>query len=122
MSDDPDDATADARPAPENLPTAAEPYEEITDPSYTGFADGSEIVERKGGFSIIGTCPRCGHQMTYPYPKRVVGRGNWRRSSSKSDERALAVLCTCTQEHPGRPDHEHGCGAYWKVALHGSST
>ena len=121
MSDDPDDATDDPVDAEGQQPSA-EPYEEITDPSYTGFADSCEIVERKGGFSIIGTCPRCGHRMTYPYPKRVVGRGIGIRRRSPSREHELAVLCTCTQEHPGPPDHEHGCGAYWKVALQDSAT
>lgn len=114
MSDEPADAGGQQ--------PAAEPYAEITDPSYTGFADSCEIVERKGGFSIIGTCPRCGHRMTYPYPKRVVGRGIRRRGASKSEERELPMLCTCIQEHPGRPDQEHGCGAYWKVALQDSAT
>jgi len=116
MSDDPADA--------EGRPPAAEPFEEITDPSYAGFADSCEIVERKGGFSIVGTCPRCGHRMTYPYPKRVVVRGIGirRRRRSDSQDRELPMLCTCTQEHPGRSADEHGCGAYWRVALQNSAT
>ena len=46
---------------------------------------------------------------------RGLGR---RRRAARQGEEVVSVACTCKIEHPGRPDDEAGCGAYWNVVLH----
>ena len=99
-------------------------YEEVTDPAFAAFADSCHVVQTRDGAYLVGVCPRCRHEMTYPYPRRVISRriGLLRRPTSPADDRVLRMLCTCKQNHPGRPEAGRGCGAYWKVTLQESAS
>lgn len=60
-----------------------------------------------------GPCPRCPHEFTYKWPLVVV-RGVTAASAS---ETPVIVRCQCGATHPGRPEKQSGCGAFWKVRV-----
>jgi len=101
----------------------AMPYAKVTDPSYKGFADTCTTVESKAGVRLTGQCRRCGHAMSYPWPKKVIGRNIFGslfsgRRTVPATGTQLRMTCLCTETHPGRPEGGHGCGAYWNVVIH----
>jgi hypothetical protein len=120
---------ASSRPAPRAAPDPTAggdqerlAYEELTDPAFAVRA--AEVFSVRpvvGGVRLDGPCPRCGDPMDFPhvdqtYKKIRVGRrsGEARKSS---DLGLVRMVCTCTGEHPGRPEGEDGCGAYWNLTL-----
>jgi hypothetical protein len=115
-----DEAVSDG--APQEQSNSA--YEEVTDPAFTAFADSCQVVQGKDGASLLGVCPRCQHEMMYPYPRRAVSRRIrlLGKSNGPAVDRVLRMLCTCEQDHPGRPEAGRGCGAYWKVTLQESAS
>jgi hypothetical protein len=106
------------------------PYREITDESYARKAAPTfGIEEPKPGLRILrGSCPRCGAIIDIPLMPSVFG-GNRSSSTvlrpgatSKGDAGSIEpVLCTCDDDHPGRPDGRRGCGAYWNFVIHPAS-
>lgn len=111
--------SAGAAQHPDSAPTAgATSFDEVTDPVLAAFADDCTVVETTTGIDLVGWCRRCRHPMTYPYPIQVVGRGILPlRRPPTPREHVLTMVCTCTEEHAGRPPQEYGCGAYWNVTL-----
>lgn len=77
-----------------------------------------------GVLILTGDCPRCRHEFaaTIPLTPSTVtpGRAVTGQSSGNSMTAAPVqhtVYCACQQEHEGRPDGEHGCGAVTNVVL-----
>ncbi|KJE22158.1 hypothetical protein FF36_03590 [Frankia torreyi] len=93
-------------------------YVEVTDPGFRTHAEATFRQDRpsRGGLLLRGHCPRCGHYMTY-YATDVVVRGllplRRPRPPTPAAGGDLTVICTCAEEHAGRPEDYEGCGAYW---------
>lgn len=112
-------------PGPASPPLGAaepKPYEEITDPSFATKAAASfEVLPTHGGVTLQGTCPRCTDPMDFPHVNRVYRLTLRRRSAaarhSGAEQNRVPMICTCTADHPGRPEGLDGCGAYWNVTL-----
>ncbi len=65
--------------------------------------------------SLVGRCPRCGHDAPNQVPLRAVAL-----ESSSLGERTLtaSLVCTCVQPHPQRPvEMQRGCGCMWSVVV-----
>jgi hypothetical protein len=77
--------------------------------------------------TLIGTCPRCTHQMSVELPiKARTGKG----VSQKKDGQSLGkkkqfkkvAFCNCGTAHEGRPeDHPSGCGAFGALLVGGNA-
>jgi hypothetical protein len=109
----------------QHLPTT---YCEITDPDYAQHAahDNFVLDLAEPGLPILrGRCPRCHGSMTFLIVDDVyksvlpvhrqpssshIGRGS-------SEDPGIPVICTCEQEHSGRPADAEGCGAYWRLRI-----
>lgn len=102
------------------------PYAKVTDPSYKEFSDTCTAVESKTGVRLTGQCRRCGHAMSYPWPKKVIGRNIFgslfsSRTIISATGTQLRMTCLCSETHSGRPEGGHGCGAYWNVVVYEGS-
>jgi hypothetical protein len=104
------------------------PYRELSEDDYAQrAADRNFVLDvSEPGFPILrGTCPRCGHFMLFPVLEEVykaVRPENEQKPSpakggTKGKEQTEPMICTCEEEHPGRPAEAEGCGAYWKLLL-----
>jgi hypothetical protein len=56
---------------------------------------------------FAGSCPRCGHVVQFD-----VKIGPPPLHPAKGIEK-FTMYCNCGQGHPGHPDHDNSCGAYW---------
>jgi hypothetical protein len=94
-------------------------FEEVTEEGYAERAMTFDVLPTPDGVVFKGSCPRCGDTMEFAHVERVYrGLGRRRRASGRE---VVAVACTCTAEHPGRPGDDHGCGAYWNDVIdHGA--
>ncbi|HEY0692786.1 MAG TPA: hypothetical protein VGD71_27565 [Kribbella sp.] len=100
------------------LPDGFVPYREVSEPDYAEKAAATFVIEDFDiGMSLLsGLCPRCGVAIEIPLIDGVF-RGD-RAGRVDTAERAggtrdVPIICTCTEVHPGRPDGQVGCGAYW---------
>ncbi|MGC9439376.1 hypothetical protein [Streptomyces sp. WG5] len=87
-------------------------YRETTRADYAAtYTDALDVVPvNQETLVLSGRCPRCGCACTYLHVRRAF-RGPSRRADG------IPVICTCETAHPGRPEGETGCGAYWNVRL-----
>lgn len=74
--------------------------------------------------TLIGRCPRCGHDFSFSFPVRpmVVTPGSYVTGQSGSGSLTAphqehTIFCSCTYEHEGRPEDEVGCGAMTRLLL-----
>ena len=97
------------------MPQPPKPFEEITHPAYAAtHLAGLRIEGTRHEAVLSGTCPRCEHAFQYVHP--LTGfRGPWPHRSRGTY--SVQVACVCEEEHPGRPDDDEGCGAYWLLLL-----
>ena len=92
-------------------------YKEVTEPDFgASAADAFSVVSIRGGVILRGSCPRCGDLMEFPYVERVY-RGLGGQAQQAGQLGVVQMVCTCTAQHPRRPEGEEGCGAYWNVVL-----
>lgn len=117
------------------MPTEASPssspgplrYREVTEPGYAQrAADHNFVLDAAGSDLAVlrGACPRCGDFMTFPVftwlykAARPKGQGtSYAKQVAGQDGQFEPMICTCEEEHPGRPAKEEGCGAYWKLRI-----
>jgi hypothetical protein len=97
-----------------------EPYDETTAENYASdfVTSITTTTPIRRGVLLRGRCPRCGDTMDFPIITKIFQRYTRAgdvASGGGSEERP--VLCTCSVAHPGRPDGDEGCGAYWNVTL-----
>ncbi|MER7052866.1 MULTISPECIES: hypothetical protein [unclassified Streptomyces] len=87
-------------------------YRETTRADYAAtYAQAVDVVPVNQETVVLsGRCPRCGCACTYLHVRRA-----YRGPSHRAD--GIPVICTCETAHPGRPEDETGCGAYWNVRL-----
>lgn len=91
-------------------------FQKVTDDDYArAFTDKCETAPFTRGVLISGDCPRCGHHMTFPVFTRVFQSAGAAPVQPDREDMIEPMLCTCENAHPGRPDGEEGCGAYWAV-------
>ncbi|MEU1787244.1 hypothetical protein AB0H03_12660 [Streptomyces sparsogenes] len=102
---------------------SALPYAEVTEDSYAerAAADFTLTEVGPGTAELRGPCPRCGTVIHVPvvsstYKSFRLSRGA-RRSSPPPGERLEPVICTCADDHPGRPADKVGCGAFWLLRI-----
>jgi hypothetical protein len=98
------------------------PFVMITAEHYgSTFAAGCEVSSTARGFRLSGQCPRCEDEMSYDRVMRYFKasrRGAVVATPSRAESDGLVrVLCTCKEDHPGCPDDDQGCGAYWTVEV-----
>lgn len=72
----------------------------------------------KGGVAVTGPCPECLHTFTFSiiYEPQLLTPGT--SITGQSAGRGLTdpapnylIRCACTEDHPGRPAENTGCGA-----------
>jgi len=102
------------------------PYTEITDETYAKNAARDFTVTELayGTLALRGPCPRCRAFIEIPVVSSIFRSsrsiGSWARSRApKSGEAAHKepMMCTCGDDHPGRPEDRSGCGAYWALVI-----
>ena len=88
------------------------PYREVSEPGYAELAAATFVIEEFGvGMSLLGgQCPRCQVAIEVPL---IDGVFRSDLATSAGALRAVPIICTCTEAHPGRPVDRVGCGAYW---------
>jgi hypothetical protein len=90
------------------------PFAETTAQNYAeAFSATCELTETRRGVLLAGTCPRCHDPMDYLVPTGVFLGA----IGTPAYVRPTPLMCTCRNPHPGRPDSDEGCGAYWTVEL-----
>jgi hypothetical protein len=100
------------------LPEGFVSYREVSEPDYAEEAAATFVIEDFDiGMSLLsGLCPRCGAPIEVPLIDGVF-RGDRAvlvdTAERAGGTRAVPIICTCTEAHPGRPDGRVGCGAYW---------
>jgi hypothetical protein len=94
-------------------------YIEMTDPEYAVWAARFEAQRMHGGTILRGPCPRCADWMEFHVvdmvykstrPPSVPAHQTW-------DDPVVPMICTCTITHPGAPQGQPGCGAYWNLRV-----
>ncbi|MEV4758493.1 hypothetical protein AB0J86_25775 [Micromonospora sp. NPDC049559] len=99
------------------------PYAEVTEPGYAERAAATFQAARPapGTLLLTGPCPRCGTVIQVPVVDGVYKTtGRFRvggRREPAPSERLEPLICTCEEEHPGRPAGRAGCGAYWLLRI-----
>jgi hypothetical protein len=59
---------------------------------------------------LSGSCPRCRHPTTTNFTRVIPSQAGLRAGAQP-----VTLYCQCGVAHPGHPDNEDGCGAYWNV-------
>lgn len=95
------------------------PYAEVTESDYAERAAATFRASRPapGTLVLTGPCPRCDTVIRVPVVDGVYkGPSRFRLGTQREPEppqRLEPLICTCEEEHPGRPAGRVGCGAYW---------
>ncbi|MFI2644448.1 hypothetical protein [Streptomyces sp. NPDC018610] len=97
-------------------------YLPVTDDSFATTAAGTFTakVVSPGTTELTGPCPRCGAIIRIPVVSGVYKsfRLPRRRHAPPASQALLEpVICTCDDDHPGRPEGDVGCGAFWIFRL-----
>ncbi|MET9335873.1 hypothetical protein ABZX78_32525 [Streptomyces cellulosae] len=101
------------------------PYEEVNHRSFEEEAAKEFSLTRlgPGTAELRGPCPRCRVMIRVPVVTSTYKSFRlWRRSSAEpvlppGDVHEEIVICTCEEDHPGRPGDRSGCGAFWRLEI-----
>lgn len=97
------------------------PYQEITEPAFAEKAAATFTIENYGiGMDLLqGPCPRCLAVISIPMFREIVkgSEGGASASGSGDESAGEPMICTCDEEHVGRPAHRRGCGAFWNLIV-----
>jgi hypothetical protein len=82
-------------------------WAEVTDPGWK-----PEFTKKQAGLSLAfsGQCPRCQHQTYFTIP---IARPDAAGATVRSAPEPFWMYCSCGYPHPGHPDDDNSCGAYW---------
>jgi hypothetical protein len=110
-----DHTTADAAGQPM-------PYREVTEDRYAESAQNFTIEEPRPGTLVLrGPCPRCEAIIDIPVVSGIFRSSRLLGSRGPHNSPATGqiepMMCTCEDDHPGRPEGAFGCGAYWTLVL-----
>ena len=71
------------------------------------------FIREQAGLALVftGRCPSCTHDTMFsvPYARPDVSAQTVRRGLATS----FTMYCECGYPHPGHPDGDNSCGAYW---------
>jgi hypothetical protein len=102
-----DAATAHGGQLPGEGTVPSEDWAEICDPRWR-----PAFEQARNGLVVTftGACPRCSHPMTFDVARATPpGRGGTVRGAE-----LFTMWCLCGHAHPGHPDGDNSCGAYWQ--------
>jgi hypothetical protein len=93
--------------------SASLPYVSESGPALAQKAADSFSVKllRSDEVLLTGTCPKCEHLMS------AYGEKHFMATMNAPQAILVTVLCSCEEEHPGRPDKKKGCGRYWNMIV-----
>jgi hypothetical protein len=88
-------------------PAAQPEWAEVTDPDWK-----PAFTKTQAGLSLAfsGLCPRCQHQTYFAIP---IVRPDAAGATVRSAPEPFWMYCACGYPHPGHPDDDNSCGAYW---------
>jgi hypothetical protein len=85
------------------------PYDESRDPIWAAAVDGLPWVRlRDDTATKQGSCPRCGHTITFVEECRPAAPGE---DADDGEDQGMYEECNCNVRHPGTPEGRIGCGA-----------
>lgn len=102
------------------------PYKEITEDTYAETAANELTVTElaRGTLVASGPCPRCRDFIEITLVNKIFrywrsGGGSPRAAAPNVREAGHEepMMCTCQDDHPGRPEGRPGCGAYWALTI-----
>ena len=103
-------------------PGAAQPAQapaNAPQPALTGWAEITSsswrpsFTREQAGLALVftGNCPRCTHDTMFSVPfARPDASAQPVRGVSAA---TFTMYCECGYPHPGHPDGDNSCGAYW---------
>lgn len=101
----PEAAAARENPAP---PAALTGWAEITNPSWK-----PSFTREQAGLALVftGKCPSCTHDTMFsvPFARPDASAQTYRNIPAAT----FTMYCECGYPHPGHPDGDNSCGAYW---------
>jgi hypothetical protein len=82
-------------------------WAEINDPNWQ-----PSFAQSRAGLvtTFSGECPRCEDQMTFDVALAIPSA---RDSTTRDSPEPFTMLCSCGRPHPGHPEGDYSCGAYW---------
>jgi hypothetical protein len=107
-------------------PSEPQPYRENTQDSYAQWAADTFAARNAepGVLLLHGSCPQCQANIEVVIVTTIFAARHrirdWLRSArqpKRDEDVRQPVLCTCQDDHPGRPDGRLGCGAYWTMII-----
>lgn len=102
------------------------PYVEISDDTYSeSAAKNFTVTEAAPGTLVLrGPCPRCAAIIETPVVSSIFrssrSLADWlprRAPEIAGSDWVEPMMCTCEDEHPGRPQGRTGCGAHWTLTI-----
>lgn len=100
------------------------PYRELSENDYAERAARTFMpsTPAPGMLLLTGPCPRCAATIDIAVVEGVYKTFRLRRRAAAGPppapaERIEPVVCTCTEEHTGRPANRTGCGAFWLLKI-----
>lgn len=102
------------------MPDSQTPGSPQTTPPPTGWAsvpmgpvDASGFPHSQEGLVLVyrGICPRCQHETIFEVSPGYAGEVT---KADLAPPKKFVMLCQCGFIHPGHPDDDISCGAYWQ--------
>jgi hypothetical protein len=87
----------------------AEVFREDWKPEFRCLREGLEV-------RYLGTCPRCGHEMSFEITAGFPAAPPDAPTYRSDPEEQFTMFCTCGHPHPGHPEGDNSCGAFWRYA------
>ncbi|HEX3959485.1 MAG TPA: hypothetical protein VHZ03_23105 [Trebonia sp.] len=88
------------------MPDALVGWAEIYDPAWK-----PSFLRQQANLAVMfaGQCPNCSHQTMFSVP---LARPDVSTEALRGAA-TFTMFCECGYPHPGHPDGDNSCGAYW---------
>jgi hypothetical protein len=63
---------------------------------------------------FTGECPRCKHDTFLRVP---FSKPNLQGHVKRGETEPFTMICRCGHPHPGHPEGDNSCGAYWSYEI-----
>jgi len=82
-------------------------WAEITNPNWK-----PSFTREQAGLALVftGECPSCTHDTMFSVP---FARADASGQTVRGGPATFTMYCECGYPHPGHPDGDNSCGAYW---------
>jgi hypothetical protein len=82
-------------------------WAEITNPNWK-----PSFTREQAGLALVftGECPSCTHYTMFSVP---FARPDASAQTYRGGPATFTMYCECGYPHPGHPDGDNSCGAYW---------